>query len=292
MKVMVIVKASRGSEAGEMPSEELLTQMGKYNEELAKAGIMLAGEGLQPSSKGVRVHFRGQDRLVSDGPFAETKELIAGFWIWRVPSMQQAIDWVKRCPNPMNEESYIEIRPVFEAVDFGECLTPELREQEAVIGAVNIGLAAPTFVDAPERLISGRSQTYTRENRSEIPQQWRLFVPHIGTIPGQVGRTTYGVCWKSKSDGGFDYLTGVELNAAEELPKDFTCVRLPAGRYAVFTHDKHVSEIPVTVDAIWREWAPDCGLEIATTPWFERYTEAFDPQTGSGGIEIWVPLQT
>jgi hypothetical protein len=129
-RFMVIVKASEGSEAGEMPSEQLLTEMGKYNEELVKAGVMLAGEGLHPSSKGKRVHFAGTNRTVIDGPFAETKELIAGFWLFQCRSMDECVEWVKRCPNPMNEESDIEIRQVFEAEDFGEEFTPELREQE------------------------------------------------------------------------------------------------------------------------------------------------------------------
>ena len=130
MRVMVIVKATKESEAGVMPSEKLLTDMGKFNEELVKAGIMLAGEGLQPSSKGARVKFSGSKRTTTDGPFAETKELIAGFWLWQVKSMDEAIEWVKRCPNPMEGESEIEIRQVFEADDFGEEFTPELREQE------------------------------------------------------------------------------------------------------------------------------------------------------------------
>ena len=130
MRFMVLVKATPESEAGELPSTELLEAMGKYNEELAKAGIMLAGEGLQPSSKGARVRFKGSERSVVDGPFAETKELIAGFWLWEVSSMEEAIEWVKRCPNPMEGESEIEIRQVFEADDFGENLTPELRESE------------------------------------------------------------------------------------------------------------------------------------------------------------------
>lgn len=130
MKVMVIVKASKGSEAGEMPTEQLLTEMGNYNEQLVKAGIMLSGEGLHPSSKGFRVRFSGKDRSVVNGPFAETKELIAGYWIWQVKSMEEAIEWVKKCPNPMNEESDIEIRQIFEAEDFGAEFTPELREQE------------------------------------------------------------------------------------------------------------------------------------------------------------------
>ncbi len=130
MRVMVIVKADKNSEAGEMPDEKLLTDMGKFNEELVKAGIMLAGEGLHPSSRGARVRFSGAKRTVIDGPFAETKELVAGFWLWQVRSMEEAIEWVKRCPNPMKGESEIEIRRVFEAEDFGDALTPELREAE------------------------------------------------------------------------------------------------------------------------------------------------------------------
>lgn len=129
MRFMVIVKATQDSEAGALPTEELLTAMGKYNEELAKAGILLAGEGLQPSSKGARVRFSGTQRTVVDGPFAETKELIAGFWLWKVKSKAEAIEWVKRCPNPMPGDSEIEIRQVFEAEDFGEQFTPELKEQ-------------------------------------------------------------------------------------------------------------------------------------------------------------------
>ncbi|MFC5526414.1 YciI family protein [Rhodanobacter ginsengisoli] len=130
MRCMVIIKATRESEAGVMPSEQLLAAMGKFNEELVKAGVMLAGEGLQPSAKGVRVQFSGSSRMVVDGPFAETKELIAGFWLWQVKSMDEAIAWVRRCPNPFEGDSEIEIRPVFEPEDFGEEFTPELREQE------------------------------------------------------------------------------------------------------------------------------------------------------------------
>ena len=130
MRFMIIVKATQDSEAGILPTKELLTAMGKYNEELAKAGIMLAGDGLQSSSKGARVRFSGPKRTVVDGPFAETKELVAGFWIWNVKSKEEAIEWVKRCPNPTGAESEIEIRQIFEADDFGPALTPELREQE------------------------------------------------------------------------------------------------------------------------------------------------------------------
>src|SRR5262245_42520068 len=131
MRFMVLVKATKSSEAGVLPDEKLLAEMGKYNEELTKAGVMLAGEGLQPSSKGARVRFSGNKRTVIDGPFAETKELIAGFWLWQVKSKEEAIEWVKRCPNPFpGAESEIEIRQVFEAEDFGDAFTPELRAQE------------------------------------------------------------------------------------------------------------------------------------------------------------------
>ena len=135
MRFMILVKADKDSEAGVLPDEKLLTEMGKYNEELAKAGILLAGEGLHPSSKGARVKFSGEKRSVIDGPFAETKELIAGFWLWEVKSKEEAIEWVKRCPNPTGVESVIEIRPVFEADDFGAEFTPELREQEERVRA-------------------------------------------------------------------------------------------------------------------------------------------------------------
>ena len=130
MKFMIIVKATKASEAGKMPSTELLAAMGKFNEELANAGILLAGEGLHPSSKGARVRFSGKGRAVTEGPFSETNQLIAGFWLWEVGSMQEAIEWVKRCPNPHEEEADIEIRQVFTADDFGEALTPELKKQE------------------------------------------------------------------------------------------------------------------------------------------------------------------
>ena len=130
MRCIVMIKSTKDSESGVMPSTELLTEMGKFNEELVKAGVMLAGEGLQPSSKGKRVRFAGKERSVIDGPFTETKELVAGFWLWQVRSMEEAVEWVKRCPNPMKGESEIEIRQVFEAEDFGAEFTPDLREQE------------------------------------------------------------------------------------------------------------------------------------------------------------------
>jgi hypothetical protein len=130
MRVMAIVKATEGSEAGKMPSEQLLSEMGAFNEELAKAGILIDGNGLTPSSHGARVRFSGKERDVTDGPFAETKELIAGYWVLEVESFDEAVEWIKRCPNPHEEEGVIELRPVFEAEDFGDDYTPELREQE------------------------------------------------------------------------------------------------------------------------------------------------------------------
>jgi len=139
MRVMVIVKANKDSEAGVLPTQQLLTEMGKFNQELVKAGVLLAGEGLQASSKGKRVRFSGAKRTVVDGPFTETKELIAGFWLWQVRSMEEAIEWVKRCPNPHQGESEIEIRQVFEVEDFGPQLTPELRKQEADLRSQSAG---------------------------------------------------------------------------------------------------------------------------------------------------------
>jgi uncharacterized glyoxalase superfamily protein PhnB len=151
MRFMVLVKASKESEAGVMPSEKLLADMGKFNEELVKAGVMLAGEGLHPSSKGARVRFSGSKRTVVDGPFAETKELVAGYWLWQVKSMEEAIEWVKRCPNPMEGDSEIEIRKVFEAEDFGAEFTPELREQEDKLRAQMLSQLAKPMPVPPAR---------------------------------------------------------------------------------------------------------------------------------------------
>lgn len=141
MRVMVMVKATSESESGKMPSTELLAAMGKFNEELVKAGVMLAGEGLHPSARGKRVRFSGDQRTVTDGPFPQTSELVAGFWLWQVESMDEAVEWVRRCPNPMESESEIEIRPLFEVEDFGAEFTPELRLQEERLRAEVEGLA-------------------------------------------------------------------------------------------------------------------------------------------------------
>jgi hypothetical protein len=135
MKFMILIKADKNTEAGVLPDEKMLTEMGRFNEELLKAGVLLGGEGLQPSSKGARVKVSGQNRTVIDGPFTETKELVAGFWLWQVKSKEEAIEWVKRCPNPTGGEPEIEIRQVFEADDFGPAFTPELREQEERVWA-------------------------------------------------------------------------------------------------------------------------------------------------------------
>jgi AraC family transcriptional regulator len=290
MKVMVIVKASKESEAGELPSEQLLTEMGNFNQQLADAGILLAGEGLRPSSDGVRVRFSGKERAVVDGPFAETKELIAGFWIWKVKSMEEAVEWVRRCPNPHEEESEVEIRPIFEADDFGEAFTPSLREQEAGIRAQELGLSRPRFETGQPLHIAGLNETYSFDTRGNIPSQWERFAPRIGSVPGQVGAVAYGVCWNYRPETGFDYLAGVEVQDADGLPPEYTRIDVPAGRYAVFTHSDHVSTLPKTIDTIWSQWVPDSGLKIAPTPSFERYTEEFDPGTGRGGMEVWVPI--
>lgn len=291
MKVMVIVKASKSSEAGELPSQQLLTEMGKFNEELTAAGIMLAGEGLQASSKGARVAFAGKKRTVTDGPFPETKELIAGFWLWKVKSMEEALEWVKRCPNPHEEDCEIEIRPLFGADDFGDAMTPELREQEAVLRAKNLGLGPVRFEKGRELSIAGINRSYTEQTRSGIPAQWDRFAPQIGKVPGQVGKDAYGVCWNFKPDCCFDYVSGVEVSDAAKLPPDFEKMKIPARRYAVVTHEGHVSELPKALDTIWSTWVPDSGLKTAKAPCFERYTEEFDPHTGRGGTEIWIPLE-
>jgi AraC family transcriptional regulator len=293
MKVMVFVKASKDSEAGKMPSQELLTAMGKFNEELVKAGIMLSGDGLHPSSKGVRVRFSGKERMVIDGPFAETKELVAGYWIWQVKSMDEAIAWLKRCPNPMPEDSDFEIRPIFSPEDFGAAFTPELQDREKQMRAAVEGyqLEPPRFEDAKELLIAGVNATYTFASRNNIPAQWQQFVPRVGEIPGQMAKNTYGVCWNYKPGVGFDYLTGVEVARTAGLPSDFTHVRMPATSYVVFTHRKHASEIPKTIDAIWTKWLPNSGYEATGAPSFERYTEEFDPKTHMGGTEIWIPIK-
>jgi AraC family transcriptional regulator len=213
MRCMIIVKASKDSEAGVMPSEKLLTAMGKYNEELAQAGVLLAGEGPQPSSKGARVRFSGRHRTAVDGPFAETKELIAGFWSWQVDAKEEAIEWVKRCPNPHDAESEIEIRQIFEAEDCGAEFTPELRRQEAVVCAQALGLGAPRFEPGNTMVMAGMNESYTCENRGKIPSQWDRFGPHIGKVPGQLGQIAYGVCWNFSPGKGFDYLSGVEVQA-------------------------------------------------------------------------------
>ena len=291
MRFMILVKASKDSEAGVMPSEQLLTEMGKFNEELVQAGILQAGEGLHPSSKGARVKFSGSKRTVIDGPFAETKELIAGFWMWQVKSKEEAIEWVKRCPNPHNEDCEIEIRQVFEAEDFGAEFTPELRQQEASVRAQALGLGALRFDHGQDKLIAGLNQSYTLESRVKIPMQWERFVPHIGKVPGQLGHVAYGICWTNRPGHGFDYLCGVEVKDGTKLPPEFATVRLPVQEYAVFTHADHVSAIGSTIDKIWNSWVPQSGLKIKESPSFERYTEEFNPQTGTGGMEIWIPIE-
>lgn len=290
MKVLVIVKATAASETGQMPKEQMFEEMGKFNEQLVQAGILVDAAGLKPSSCGARVRFSGANRTVVDGPFAETKELIAGYWIWKVENLQEAIDWVKKCPNPMTEDSDIEIRPFFEGEEFAEMLTPDQRDHDASMRARTLGLNPPTFQIARELIIAGLNQNYTVESRRGIPQQWEKFVPRASGIPGLKGMNFFGVCWNTKPDCSFDYLTGVEVTSDANLPADLTAVRLAGSRYAVFTHTGHVSTLPMTLDTIWTKWAPDAALQVAKTPCFERYTSDFNPTTGMGGMEIWVPL--
>ncbi|MCC9643249.1 YciI family protein [Rhodopirellula sp. JC740] len=200
MRVMVMVKASPSSEAGKMPDEALLTAMGKFNQELVDAGIMQAGEGLKPSSEGVRVHFHGNERLVTDGPFAETKELIAGYWIWEVDSMDEAVRWVRRCPNPMMEDSDIDIRPIFGMEDFGETMTEELRQQEAELvkkiqspEEAELRRAVKRWSDAleakdcdglvrdyaPEVVLYGAIPPYKFEGPEKIRELWQNCLPNF-----------------------------------------------------------------------------------------------------------------
>ena len=292
MRVMVMVKATQDSEAGVMPSEQLLSEMGRFNEELVKAGIMLSGDGLHPSSKGARVRFSGENRTVIDGPFAETKELVAGFWIWQVSSMAEAIEWVKHCPNPMSVESDIEIRQIFSPEDFGEAYTPELQQHEERLRAEleKSQLDPPRFETGRAMRIAGLSDHYTMQTRANIPAQWSRFAPWLGKVPGQIGKASYGVCLNF-NDGGFDYLSGVEVNERASLPKELSDSRLPSQRYAVFTHRKHVSLIGDTIESIWKKWLPNSGHQAAESPALERYSEDFDPRSGVGGIEIWIPIQ-
>jgi AraC family transcriptional regulator len=190
-------------------------------------------------------------------------------------------------------DSEIEIRPVFSAEDFAGLLTPELqtRNQQLHADMGSYQLDQPRFEQGRELLIAGPSETYTFETRVNIPAQWGRFAPQLGKIPGQIGNTTYGVCWNYQPGAGFDYLSGVEVGDTSKLPAGFSQVRIPAARYAVFTHHKHVSAIPQTLEAIWKKWLPNSGYQAADSPSFERYTEEFNPQTGIGGTEIWLPIK-
>ncbi|MCG6157774.1 GyrI-like domain-containing protein [Rubinisphaera sp. ICM_H10] len=291
MKVMVIVKASPESEAGEMPSEQLLTEMGNFNEELVNAGVMEFGEGLHPSSRGKRIEFSGKERIVIDGPFAETKELIAGFWIWNVKSMDEAVEWAKKCPNPHESGGTLEIRSFYTAEDFGEVFTPEAREQEASLRAQMMGLGPVRFERSGDLKIVGLQKSYTAESRNQIPQLWQQFAPSIGQIPGQQGMVAYGVCLHAKPDCSFDYLAGVGVEKNANVADEQASVELPDRRYVVFEHTEHVSKLPEAIETIWSKWIPESGLNVSTdAPCFERYTEEYDPEAGQGGTEIWIPL--
>lgn len=296
MKVMVFVKATPDSEAGIMPTEQLLTDMMKFNEELVNAGILLAGDGLKPTSQAKRVRFSGKDRTVIDGPFTETKEIVAGYWVWQVKSMDDAVAWVKRCPNPMFTESDIDIRPIYGIEDFGDLATPEVLEQEKRLFAEGEKLAklAPRFETGKAMTVAGMQGHYTDKTRDQIPQQWEKFSPQIGKVPGQVGQDSYGVALNGTSVGehcAFDYLCGVEVGDGAKLPAEFKTVKVPAGKYAVFTHEESVATIDRKLELIATKWLPNSGRTAAKSPWFERYTPAFNPQTLSGGIELWIPLE-
>jgi len=293
MKLMVIVKATKRYEAGLPLDEKSLSELKSYNELLTKEGILVSKEELLPSSKGVRMQFNGPEPVVSNGPFTELNELVAAYWIWRVKSMDEALDWAKRCPSSKSTDFALELRPMLD----GESPVPaavnvsNLHEKEAAKRAEALGLGSPKFENGHELLIAGMNQSYMFVSRVHIPSQWQRFMPQVGRIPGRVGQTTYGVCSTFRSDGGFEYLSGVEVSQTDGIPADFSTVKLPGQRYAVFTHSDHVSSIAKTIDTIWNKWFPESGLKHVEAPCFERYTEAFNPQTGMGGMEIWIPIQ-
>jgi hypothetical protein len=203
-------------------------------------------DGLRPSFHGARVRFSGRSRIVSDGPFVETMELIAGFWMWRETSLAEAIEWAERRPNPMPEDFDIEIWPVFEV--FGEAITPELREQDAAVRAQALGLLASTFQQGSDPLIAGLTASYGRDARAKIPQEWQRLVPYLGKVPSQVGDDAYGVCLASDPDCRFEYLAEAVVSSPDRLPEGFKTVKVDVRRFAGFTHAEHVSSLPATID--------------------------------------------
>lgn len=262
MRVMVMVKATKSSEAGEMPSEQLMADMGKFNEELVKAGIMKAGDGLKPSREGVRVHFSGPNRIVTDGPFAETKELIAGYWLWEVDSMQEAIEWVRRCPNPMLEDSDIEIRPFYEAEDFGEEFTPELREQEDTLRAMSENndeakirrlisrwskaleakdLDGLTADYAPDAILYDAIPPYKAEGVEAIRKAWESCLPHLPDAKSVHRDLTFHVAGDlAVVHGLHNFETKTENPCSESWMRITVCYRRIDGEWKV-VHE-HVSQ--------------------------------------------------
>ncbi|HAN98683.1 MAG TPA: hypothetical protein DCQ98_15150 [Planctomycetaceae bacterium] len=290
MKVMVIVHATASSEAGEMPSAEMFEAMGRYNEQLIEAGIMVEGAGLKPSSAGARVRFAGTERLVTQGPFAETRELIAGYWLWQVDSLEQAIEWVKRCPNPMPEELEIEIRPLFAAEDFVSLMTPEQIEHEATLLAKTLQLAPPRFERIDELRLVGLSQRHPIDDPLGIPGQWESFLPLVGRLGIGDPQVYYGACVACDGSTAFEYVAAVESDRESPLPAELTRVEVPARRYAIFDHHDHVSKLQETFERIWKRWLPESGFRAADAPVLERYGREFDPRTGMGGMEVLIPL--
>ncbi len=291
MKVLVIVKASKDSEAGKMPSSELISAMGKFNEELIKAGLFEMGAGLTASSHGARVKFAGSERTVIDGPFPETKELIAGFWIWNVKSMAEAIDWVRRCPNPHLDEGIVELRPFMGPECFGDSLTGEVAEQDAAVRALALGLGEIRYDTGRPMVMTGLAGSFTVQTAAKIPDLWMQFAPHIAKIPGVAhADVCYGVSFNQTREGSFDYLCGQEIAESAATPTNFTRLNIPGGRYVVVTHQGHISKLPETVGKMWREWLPETALKPAQSPWYERYDERWIPATGEGPVELWLPL--
>ena len=223
---------------------------------------MLDGGGLHPSLHGVRVRFSGENRSVIEGPYAATCELVAGYWIWCVHSMEQAIDWVKRCPNPMKEDSDIEIRRLFEAEDFGDSFTLELCEQEATIFAQTVGLNCPRFENARILLIAGLDHRYSSQTASEIPKQSVRFVKRLQSIAGLNSEVSFGVVWNCNDGCDFDYVSGVEVSADMALPTDFVSWTIPTNRYVVFEHTEHVSKLAQTIGTVWQRWGNGTDFRV------------------------------
>ena len=250
--------------------------------DLNERGQYLGASPLEPVALATSVRVRDGKRLVTDGPFAETREQLGGFFLIEAKDLDEAIDIASRIPGA--RKGTVEVRPVLALAGL----------PEPAAGAAQSSAIAPARIEqGRDLLIAGLQSSYTNESRVSIPLQWQRFGAFLGRVPGQVGQASYGVCWSGDGQCDVEYLTGVEVKEAVGLPSEFQQVRLPARRYAIFEHREHISTIGATLDAIWSQWRPSSGDQCdAKSPWFERYDERFNPQTGAGVTEIWIPLRT